>query len=160
MTDTAVLLNRVHFSSASNEWVTPKAVYADLDAEFGFTYDPCDLWDGELRQDGLMSDWGEVTFCNPPYSEIAKWVEKAHREWQKGRTVVLLIPSRTDTRWWHNYVMKATEIRFIKGRLKFGDAKNNAPFPSCVVVFRESGWSICSLCGKRLSSLLVLRSHR
>ena len=129
-------MNRVMFSSASDQWATPKEVYAELDAEFGFTYDPCPLWDGGLVSDGLMADWGEVTFCNPPYSGIAIWVKKAWQEAQKGRTVVLLIPSRTDTRWWHDYVMTATEIRFIKGRLKFGDATTGAPFPSCVVIWQ------------------------
>jgi DNA N-6-adenine-methyltransferase (Dam) len=126
------------FRSTSNEWGTPAALYEQLDAEFGFTYDPCPLWDGGLISDGLLAEWDDVTFCNPAYSHIAKWVRKAYNEWRKGRTVVLLIPSRTDTRWWHDYVMKATEIRFIRGRLKFGDATTGAPFPSCVVVWRAS----------------------
>lgn len=126
----------VHFMSQSNEWRTPEGTYRDLDAEFGFTYDPCPLSGDQLISDGLLADWGAVTFCNPPYSKIADWVRKAYMEWQKGRTVVLLIPSRTDTAWWHDYVMKATEIRFIRGRLRFGEATTSAPFPSCVVVFR------------------------
>ena len=71
---------------------------------------------------------GGSSFVNPPYSAIKDWIAKDYQEWQKGKTVVFLIPSRTDTRWWHDYVMQATEIRFIKGRLKFGDAKNSAPF--------------------------------
>lgn len=75
------------FSSASDQWATPKHVYEALDAEFGFTYDPCPLWVlGELCSDGLMADWGSVTFCNPPYSSIGKWVKKAHQEWRKGCT--------------------------------------------------------------------------
>ena len=81
---------------------------------------------------------GGATFCNPPYSEISVWVQKAVNEAKKGKTVVLLIPSRTDTKWWHEYIMKAQEIRFIKGRLKFGGSKNSAPFPSAVVVFNPS----------------------
>lgn len=86
--------------------------------------------------DGLSSEWGKVNFVNPPYgNEIGKWIKKGYEEWQKGKTVVFLIPSRTDTRWWHEYVMKATEIRFIKGRLKFDDQKNPAPFPSAIVIF-------------------------
>jgi phage N-6-adenine-methyltransferase len=133
-----VSLSRVVFSSASNEWATPSDVYEALNDEFGFTYDPCPLWDGGLVSDGLLADWGAVTFCNPPYSDIANWVMKAWQQWRKGCTVVLLIPSRTDTRWWHDYVMKATEIRFIKGRLKFGGAATSAPFPSCVVVWRPA----------------------
>jgi phage N-6-adenine-methyltransferase len=124
------------FRSLTDEWRTPRSVYDALNAEFGFTFDPCPLWDGGLVSDGLMADWSGVTFCNPPYSRIAEWVRKAWLEWRKGATVVLLIPARTDTRWWHDYVMTATEIRFIRGRLKFGDAKTGAPFPSCVVVWR------------------------
>lgn len=128
----------VHFMSLSNEWRTPPAVYDDLNAEFGFDYDPCPLHDGGLISDGLMADWGNVSFCNPPYSDIANWVRKGWLEWKRGKTVVLLIPSRTDTAWWHDYVMHASEIRFIRGRLKFGDAKTGAPFPSAVVVFRAA----------------------
>jgi site-specific DNA-methyltransferase (adenine-specific) len=81
-----------------------------------------------------------VTYCNPPYGrQIGAWIKKAYDESKKGKTVVMLLPCRTDTRWWHEYVMKAKEIRFIKGRLKFGGAKTNAPFPSCVVVFKPKG---------------------
>ena len=124
--------NKVMFSSATDHWSTPKDVYDKLDSEFHFDYDPCPLHgDG-----GLNSDWGTISFVNPPYSDIKKWVEKAYTQWEYGKTVVMLIPSRTDTRWWHDYVMKATEIRFIKGRLKFGGAKNSAPFPSCIVIFK------------------------
>lgn len=123
------------FRSTTDEWRTPASVYAALDDEFGFTYDPCPLSGDGLISDGLLADWGEVTFCNPPYSAIAKWVEKAHKESRRGCIVVLLIPSRTDTRWWHDHVMYATEVRFIRGRLKFGDATTGAPFPSCIVVF-------------------------
>lgn len=126
-------MNRVLFKSATDEWSTPKDVYDALDSEFKFTDDPCPMggvWDG------LYRPWISPAFCNPPYSRISHWAKKAYEEWQRGITSVLLIPSRTDTRWWHDYVMKATEIRFIKGRLRFGDAKNAAPFPSCIVVFK------------------------
>ena len=78
---------------------------------------------------------GGVNFVNPPYSQIKAWCKKAYDEWQKGKTVVMLIPSRTDTAYWHDYIMKADEIRFIRGRLKFSGAKYNAPFPSAVIVF-------------------------
>lgn len=124
--------SRIVFSSAHDNWSTPKDTYEALDKEFAFNDDPCPLGGGG----GLDREWGARTFVNPPYSEIAKWVAYAYAQWQKGRTVVMLIPSRTDTRWWHEYIMKATEIRFIRGRLKFGEAKNSAPFPSCVVVFK------------------------
>jgi phage N-6-adenine-methyltransferase len=122
----------VHFSSQTDEWRTPTAVYDGLNAEFDFDFDPCPLG-GDV--DGLSIEWGKRNFVNPPYSDISRWIAKGYAEWQAGKTVVFLIPSRTDTRWWHDYVMNATEIRFIKGRLRFGDAKAGAPFPSCVVVF-------------------------
>lgn len=81
-------------------------------------------------------------FCNPPYSQIGAWVEKAFYEGHKDNTtVVLLIPARTDTKYFHNYIQHRSEIRFIKGRLKFGDSKNSAPFPSMIVVF--TGISQC-----------------
>ena len=80
---------------------------------------------------------GNRVFCNPPYSQIGAWVEKAYREGQKDRTViVLLIPSRTDTRYFHDFIYQRSEIRFVKGRLKFGEAIYNAPFPSMIVIFR------------------------
>lgn len=117
----------------TDEWRTPKSVYDALDTEFHFKFDPCPQ-DPDAIWDGINRPWDFPAFCNPPYSDIGTWVKKAYEEGRIG-TVVMLIPSRTDTRWWHAYVMKAKEIRFIKGRLKFGDAKNSAPFPSCVVVF-------------------------
>ena len=124
----------VHFSSLRLDWKTPKAVYQVLDAEFSFDFDPCPV---NPDFDGLDIAWGKVNFVNPPYgNEIPKWIKKGFEESQKGRAVVFLIPSRTDTKWWHDYIMKATEIRFIKGRLKFGDAKFNAPFPSVIIVFK------------------------
>ena len=124
----------VHFSSARLDWKTPSAVYNMLDAEFHFDFDPCPSNPGF---DGLSVDWGDCSFCNPPYGrEIPKWVAKGYLESQKGKTVVFLVPSRTDTRWWHDYIMKAKEIRFIKGRLKFGNATNSAPFPSAIIIFK------------------------
>lgn len=124
----------VHFSSQRLDWKTPKGVYDELNAEFNFDHDPCPP---NYTVDGLTSEWGKSNFVNPPYGrELPKWIKKAYEESLKGRTVVLLIPSRTDTRWWHDYVMRG-EIRFIKGRLKFDEHKNSAPFPSAVVVFRQ-----------------------
>ena len=125
--------SRVVFKSESNEWRTPKAVYDALNAEFGFEFDPCPM-DDQSVWDSLILPWRFPAFCNPPYSRLAEWVAKAFEESKRGM-VVLLIPARTDTKWWHEYVMKAKEIRFIKGRLRFGNAKNPAPFPSCIVVF-------------------------
>ena len=85
--------------------------------------------------DGLKVEGGKSNFCNPPYSDLKTWLKKGYEESLKGKTVVFLIPSRTDTIAWHDYVMKAKEIRFIKGRLKFGGSKNSAPFPSALVIF-------------------------
>ena len=127
----------VHFSSQTVDWATPKGVYETLDSEFSFNFDPCPLG-GVTFMNGLEMDWGTSTFCNPPYGrEIGKWTKKAVEEADKGKTVVLLIPSRTDTRWWQNDIMKAQEIRFIKGRLKFGNATNSAPFPSALAIFKK-----------------------
>lgn len=143
-------MNNVHFSSATDEWATPQDVYKSLDKEFHFTFDPCPLrggcdyykkQDGFIAiQNGLLIPWGKSNFVNPPYSAIKHWCRKAYEEWQLGKTIVMLIPSRTDTRYWHDYIMKSNEIRFIKGRLKFGNAKNSAPFPSAIVVF-HGGYS-------------------
>ena len=119
----------------SVDWATPKEVYKKLDEEFSFNFDPCPLG-GVEYMNGLEMEWGSSTFCNPPYGrEIGKWTSKALVEAGKGKRVVLLIPSRTDTRWWQNDIMKAKEIRFIKGRLKFGGSKTSAPFPSAIAIF-------------------------
>jgi phage N-6-adenine-methyltransferase len=135
------------FSSVKLSWATPKSFFDSLDKEFKFTLDACASSDNakcenyfSLKEDGLSQDWsGNVVFCNPPYGRgIKSWIKKAYEESLKGNTkVVMLIPSRTDTKYWHEYVMKAQEIRFVKGRLKFGDSNNAAPFPSAVVVFNS-----------------------
>jgi site-specific DNA-methyltransferase (adenine-specific) len=90
------------------------------------------------ENNGLIQDWtGHTVFCNPPYNEVNHWVKKCHDESQKGSTVVMLIPARTDTKYFHDYIYGKAEIRFLKGRLKFGNAKHNAPFPSMVVVYKK-----------------------
>ena len=121
------------FSSQRDNWKTPKAFYQALDSEFNFNFDPCPP---KPDFNGLKIEWKESNFVNPPYSEIKDWVKKAYEESLRGKIIVMLIPSRTDTRWWHNYCMKASEIRFIKGRLKFDGHKNSAPFPSALVIFK------------------------
>ena len=129
-------LNPALFSSQKMNWKTPKKFYEELDKEFSFDFDPCPVQPGF---DGLGPHrWGKVNFVNPPYGrELPKWIRRGFEEWSiSGATVVFLIPSRTDTRWWHDYCMKATEIRFIKGRLYFDDGMGRAPFPSCLVVFK------------------------
>jgi phage N-6-adenine-methyltransferase len=136
----------IMFSSETDQWATPQDFFDELNAEFHFTLDPCATRENAkcarfftVEDDGLKQDWqGETVFCNPPYGrEIGKWVKKCYEESKKpGTTVVMLIPARTDTSYFHDYIYgKAREIRFIRGRLKFGDAKNSAPFPSMVVVF-------------------------
>jgi hypothetical protein len=130
--------NRGLFTSASGHWETPAELYDELYKEFEFNDDPCPI---NPKDDGLSRDWGTRTFLNPPYGrEIGKWLKKAYEQTKKGKMTVCLVPSRTDTKWWHDYVMQATEIRFLRGRLKFSGSKNSAPFPSAVVVF-NSIWS-------------------
>ncbi|ACQ51714.1 phage N-6-adenine-methyltransferase [Clostridium botulinum] len=136
----------VMFSSGTDLWATPQDFFDKLNKEFDFDLDPCATHKNAKCSkyftkeiDGLKQDWqGYKVFCNPPYGRSIKdWVEKAYKESKKeNTTVVMLIPARTDTRYFHEYIYnKAKEIRFVKGRLKFGDAKNSAPFPSMVVVF-------------------------
>ena len=134
------------FSSKTDLWETPQSFYDELDKEFQFTLDPCATPENAKcemfftkEMNGLTQNWGgNRVFCNPPYGkEIGKWVKKAYEESKKNdTTVVMLIPARTDTAYFHDYIYhKAKEIRFVKGRLKFGQSKNAAPFPSMVVVF-------------------------
>lgn len=142
-------------SSHSVEWETPQALFDALDEEFGFTLDAaaapsnakCERYYTE-QDDALSQPWEGTVWCNPPYGRIiGKFVAKGFEEAQKGATVVMLIPARTDTRYWHEYVMRAREIRFIKGRLHFSGSRNNAPFPSAVVVFGlgEHVPTVCSM---------------
>lgn len=124
----------VHFMSLRTDWKTPADFYAGLNQEFNFSFDPCPT---NPQYDGLIIGWGQRNFCNPPYGrQITAWIKKGYEESLKGKLVVFLLPSRTDTRWWHDYIMKADEIRFIRGRLKFSGHKNSAPFPSCIALFR------------------------
>lgn len=133
----------------TDEWATPRDFFDQLNTEFHFTLDPCSNGENALCTnyftpdvDGLAQDWGKHTvFMNPPYSQNYLWMKKAYESWQKGATVVCLVPSRTCTRWWHEFAMKG-EIRFIKGRLKFGDSNNSAPFPSAVIVFRAKHFGV------------------
>lgn len=131
----------VHFSSGNDVWSTPQDFFDYLAAEFAFETDVCCLPESAKcgryftpEDDGLAQEWTGVCWMNPPYSEMAPWVKKAHESAQAGATVVALIPARTDTAWWWDYC-RHHEIRFVKGRLKFGGSPNSAPFPSAVVVF-------------------------
>ena len=148
------------FSSATDDWPTPQTFYDQLDAEFGFVLDACasstnhkaPVYYGldhpdPARRDGLAGAWaadaaagGGATFCNPPYGRgIAAWMEKAAAEASRGTTVVCLVPARTDTQWFHDHVLAAgAQVRFVKGRLRFGQATNSAPFANLVVIYRPS----------------------
>ena len=138
-------MESVHIMSETNEWSTPQYLFDELNYEFNFTLDPCATDDNAkckkyyiIEDDGLKQDWSnEIVFMNPPYGrEIKHWIKKAYLESLKGATIVCLIPSRTDTSYWHDYIFGKSEIRFIKGRIKFGDSKNSAPFPSAIVIFK------------------------
>lgn len=140
------LNTKVLFSSKEEKWATPQDFFDKLNDEFHFTLDAAASPDNAKcanyfteEQDGLVQSWGGHTvWCNPPYCrKTGLWVKKAYEEHQRtGCTVVMLLPSRTDVRWFHDYILGKAEIRFIKGRLKFGGNKNSAPFPSIVVIYR------------------------
>jgi len=133
----------VHFMSKTDQWATPQGFFDRYNKIFNFTLDVCaDEYNKKCdkyytkEQDGLAKEWTGVCWMNPPYGrEIIKWMRKAYESSLNGATVVCLVPSRTDTRWWHEYAIHG-DIEFIRGRLKFGDAKNSAPFPSAVIVFK------------------------
>ena len=133
------------FSSKTDLWETPKDLFDKLNKEFHFALDVCATPENAKceefytkEQDGLKQPWKGTVWCNPPYGrQIGEWVRRAFLASVSGSTVVMLLPARTDTKWFHDYIYKRNnvEIRFIRGRLKFGGNKNSAPFPSMVVVF-------------------------
>jgi phage N-6-adenine-methyltransferase len=134
----------VHFSSATDDWATPQALFDQLSWIFGgFTLDPCATPENAKcarfftrEQDGLRQDWGmEKVFVNPPYGrEIGGWVKKAFESSLKGALVVCLLPARVDTKWWQDYC-RFGHVHFLRGRLRFGNSVNSAPFPSAIVTF-------------------------
>lgn len=132
------------FTSRTEEWETPDYVFLALKKEFDFQVDVCATSENakckiyfDKSVDGLKREWSPFRcWMNPPYGrDISKWMRKAFNESQRGALVVCLIPSRTDTKWWHDWVMRASEIRFVSGRINFGNSKNSAPFPSCIVIY-------------------------
>lgn len=139
----------VMFSSKSDLWATPQGFFDELNAEFHFDLDVCALPENAKCEryytpdvDGLSQPWQGNVWCNPPYGrEIGSWVRRAYLATATcaANVVVMLLPARTDTRWFHDYIYKNrfTEVRFVKGRLKFGESNNSAPFPSMVVIFRK-----------------------
>ena len=139
----AILPSITRQPDAKNEWATPQWLFDSLDLEFHFTLDAaasphnakCKHYFTE-ETDGLQQDWSGVVWVNPPYGrEVGKWVSKAYHESLKGVTVVMLVFARTDTRWFHDYAYHKAEIRFLKGRLKFGGSKNSAPWPSMLLIW-------------------------
>lgn len=145
------MLNQGLFSSEKQDWCTPQQFFDELDAEFHFVLDAAATHQNSKckrcftpEDDGLIQNWdmGGAVYCNPPYGkEIGLWVKKAYEEAQKGTTIVMLIPARTDTKYFHEYIYYKAEIRFVKGRLKFtdenGTPKGTAPFPSMVVIYNR-----------------------
>lgn len=139
------MISKGLFTSNTYEWATPKEFYKELDNEFNFTLDPCATDENHKcdkyftkDDDGLKQNWGGYrVFCNPPYGrEIGKWVEKAYNENNNGTFIVMLLPARTDTKWFHDFIYNKYEILFLKGRLKFNDQKKAAPFPSMIVIMQ------------------------
>lgn len=136
-------MNKILFSSNKDDWETPLELFNELDQEFHFTIDVCANYDNKKcnryyskKDNGLLQDWTkETVWCNPPYGrKISEWVKKAK---ESNATVVMLLPARTDTKWFHEYIYKNAEVRFIKGRLKFVGSQNSAPFPSMIVIFKK-----------------------
>lgn len=131
------------FTSLKQDWITPKEFYKKLDKEFNFDFDPCPIsnYTNGGNVNGLNCEWEKRNYCNPPYitKEQDKFIEKGIEEWRKGKIVVFLIPSRTGTKRFHKLLNLGAEFRFIKGRLKFGDQENYAPFDSVVVILNQKG---------------------
>lgn len=133
----------VHFRSDTDVWATPQSLFDELHSEFGFDLDVCALPENAKCErfftpeiDGLSQAWTGTCWMNPPYGRtIGQWMKKAYESTQQGATVVALVPARTDTEWWHDWAIKG-EVRFIRGRLRFGSASASAPFPSAIVIFR------------------------
>ena len=143
------MVSKALFSSATDDWETPQWLFDALDREFGFELDVCASAENskcdryfDLNANGLEQDWSGVCWMNPPYGKhIALWMEKAVEAAKQGATVVCLVPARTCSRWWHQYAMQG-EIRFLRGRLRFGQAKNSAPFPSAILVLRPTNYRL------------------
>jgi phage N-6-adenine-methyltransferase len=139
------MLNESLFSSEKDDWETPEELFKQLNDEFNFTLDPCCTRETAkcfnfytAEDNGLTKEWKGSVFMNPPYGrQIVNWVKKAKEESEKGSVVVCLVPARTDTKWWHAYCMKSSEIRLLTKRLTFKGASNKATFPAAIVVFRR-----------------------
>ena len=136
-------MDKVLFTSNKSDWETPPELFNLLNTQYHFTLDVCATEQNAKcknyitpEQDAFVQPWTGVCWMNPPYGRsIGLWVKRAYESSLKGATVVCLLPARTDTAWWHDYVLPYAEITFIRGRLKFVGAENNAPFPSVIVTF-------------------------
>lgn len=137
------MLNESLYSSAKLDWATPQSLFDRLHQEFEFTVDVCANQENakckvyyDLEQDGLSQEWIGIAWMNPPYGRgIDRWIRKAHESSMNGCVCVCLVPVRSDTRWWHDHVMKAFEIRLLTRRLSFQGSSNKAPFPAAIVIF-------------------------
>ena len=145
----------VHFSSVSDEWATPPELFAKIDRRFGpLELDVCATAENAKcprfftrDQDGLQQTWTGRCWCNPPYGRgIGQWVKKAWESAHAGATVVCLLPARTDTKWWQDYVSRFGRVEFLRGRIRFGGCENSAPFPSAIVIFRPAAGRACKRC--------------
>lgn len=132
------------FDTGKQDWETPDEIFEPLNEEFRFSLDVCAVLENTKcrrffspKEDALEQCWHGVCWMNPPFGEQGKWVKKAFEESRRGATVVCLLPSRTNTNWWHDYCMKG-EIRFIRGRPRFKGAKHGLPQPLAIVIFKKA----------------------
>jgi phage N-6-adenine-methyltransferase len=141
------LLNESLYSSEKMDWGTPQKLFDRLNHYFGFTLDPCSSEENKkcnknytIENDGLLKDWSkDIVFMNPPYGRIMKdWIKKAYEESLKGATVVCLVPSRTDVKWFHDYAYGKADIVFLNKRLEFEGSNNKAPFPSMLIIYNSN----------------------
>ena len=144
------MLNKGLFTSKKDDWETPRKLFEELNKEFSFDVDVAASDENAKlpkyftkEDDALVHNWDGNVFCNPPYGrQIGKWLQKGYEEHlrEQDRVIVFLIPARTDTSYWHNFIFDKAEIRFLRGRLKFevgGESKDAAPFPSALVIYKS-----------------------
>lgn len=144
------MIDKALFSSKSDEWSTPQDFYDKLNEKYNFVYDLAATEENtkcpdfsSIESESLENSWHMINgwcWLNPPYSKCKEFVKKSYEEMELGAKIVMLIPSRTDTKWFHEYIYEkeGVKIEFIKGRLKFGTSKNSAPFPSMLVIFNNN----------------------
>ena len=139
------MVSKVVFSSKKHDWETPSYLFNKYNDIYNFELDVCaEAHNTKLdnyispEQNGLKTSWADRNWCNPPYRNVSEWVEKAYKESWEDRLTVMLLPARTDTKWFHRYIYKRdnVEVEFLKGRLKFVGAQHAAPFPSMIVIFK------------------------